>query len=156
MRLYLVQHGEALPEEKDAERHLSDVGKRDVERVGRFLKSLNLPIAAVWHSGKPRARQTAEALAAALPGKPPIVRREGLAPKDSVKPVRDAIEHFAKDLMIVGHLPLLSTLATLLLTGEKSGDVVAFRYGGVVCLERAAGGGGWALAWMVVPDLIPA
>jgi phosphohistidine phosphatase len=109
----------------------------------------------VWHSGKPRARQTAEVLARAFVKGPPVERREGLAPKDSVRPVRDAVERFGADLMIVGHLPMLEKLAAALVTGEKSGGVATFRYGGVVCLDNT-GGGDWRVAWMIVPDLIVA
>lgn len=153
MRLYLVQHGEALPEEVDPDRHLSEKGAAEVEKVARFLRLLKLPVAAVWHSGKPRAQQTAEVLAAALAKKPSVVRRDGLAPKDPVGPVRAAVERSGKDLMIVGHLPLLEKLAASLVTGAKSREVVAFRYSGVVCLENADDSG-WKVAWMIVPDLI--
>jgi phosphohistidine phosphatase len=155
MRLYLVQHGEALSEEVDPERHLSEKGTADVERVERFLRPLRLAVAEVWHSGKPRAAQTAQLLAGALATKPPVVRRDGLAPKDSVRPARDAIERFGRDLMIVGHLPMLENLAALLVTGDKSDGVVKFQYGGVVCLDNVDRGE-WRVAWMIVPELITA
>jgi phosphohistidine phosphatase len=152
--LYLVQHGEALPEDADPDRHLSEKGAADVEKVARFLRPMKLSMAAVWHSGKPRAQQTAEVLAGALTKKPSVVQRDGLSPKDPVAPVRKAVEGLGEDLMIVGHLPLLGKLAASLVTGDKSVDVVTFRYGGVVCLENTDGGDGWTVAWMIVPDLI--
>ena len=155
VRLYLVQHGEALPEEVDPERHLSEEGLRDVEKVARFLRPLKLPVSEVWHSGKPRAQQTAEVLARALAKKARVVRRDGLAPKDPVRPLRTAVERFGNDLMIVGHLPLLEKLAASLVTGKKSSAVVTFRYGGVVCLEDT-NNDGWKVAWMIVPELISA
>jgi phosphohistidine phosphatase len=154
VRLYLVQHGEALPEEVDPDRHLSEKGLQDVEKVARFLRPLKLSVAEVWHSGKARAQQTAEVIAEALANTPRVKRREGLAPKDPVGPVRAAIERFGDDLMIVGHLPLLGKLAASLIAGDKSLDVVTFRYGGVVCLDDADGG--FKVAWMIVPDLIMA
>lgn len=156
MRLYLVQHGEARPETVDPQRHLTDKGLHEVTRVAEFLRPLKLPVAAVWHSGKPRARQTAEVLAAALSAREGVVRREGLAPKDPAGPVRGAVGRAAEDLMIVGHLPSLGRLAALLVAGDESREVVAFRYGGVACLERDDGGGGgdWKVAWMVTPDLL--
>jgi phosphohistidine phosphatase len=154
VRLYLVQHGEALPEEKDPERHLTTTGERDVKKVARFLKPLQLSVAEVWHSGKARAAQTAEFLAPSLAGKAKMVRREGLAPKDAVRPLREAVERFGEDLMIVSHLPLLEKLAASLVTGDKTGDVVGFQYGCVVCLDNATEDGNWQVAWMVVPELI--
>ena len=156
MRLYLVQHGEALPEEKDPQRHLTATGERDAKKVARFLKPLALSVSEVWHSGKARAAQTAEILAPALAGKAKLVRREGLAPKDAVQPVREAVERFGEDLMIVGHLPLLEKLAASLVTGDKADDVVGFQYGCIVCLDNATEEGGWQVAWMIVPELITA
>jgi len=153
VRLYLVQHGEALPEEKDPGRHLTEKGLSDVKRVASYLRPLKLSVGTVWHSGKPRALQTAEILAPALAGKAKVVQRDGLGPKDPVGPVRGAVERSRQDLMIVGHLPLLEKLAASLVAGDKSTEVIAFRYGSVVCLENAADGG-WRVAWMIVPDLI--
>jgi len=41
----------------------------------------------------------------------------------------------------------------MLVAGDKDCEVVAFRYGGVVCLERSDDGA-WQVAWMVVPDFL--
>jgi phosphohistidine phosphatase len=154
MRLYLVQHGEAHPEQIDPQRHLTDKGKRDVERVGQFLRPLKISVAAVWHSGKPRARQTAEILAAAVGcAAGAVLEREGLNPSDGIGATRRAVEESADDLMIVGHLPFLSKLAAALVTGEKSSEVVTFQYSGVVCLQRNDSED-WRIAWMIVPALL--
>ena len=64
MRLYLVQHGDAIPERVDPERPLSAKGRRDVEAVARLLASAGTRAVRVAHSGKLRAQQTAEVLAA--------------------------------------------------------------------------------------------
>jgi phosphohistidine phosphatase len=156
MRLYLVQHGEARPEAVDPQRHLTDQGVRDTEKVADFLRPLSLSVAEVWHSGKPRARQTAELLAAAFSAREGVIHREGLAPKDPAGPVREAVEQSARDLMIVGHLPFLGKLAASLVVGDEARDVLAFRYAGVVCLERDDGGRDWKVAWMIAPDLLGA
>jgi phosphohistidine phosphatase len=152
MRLYLVQHAEAKPEDEDPERRLSDEGIRNAGRVAAALRPLGLDVGVVWHSGKARARQTAELLAPALSGRPEIVQRDGLAPKDDVAPVRAVIEQSAGDLMVVGHLPFLGTLAALLLTGDEAPEIVAFRFACVVCLDRQTDGR-WKIVWMLVPEL---
>ena len=82
MKLYLVQHGEALPKEVDSDRPLSDQGQQDVERLARFLANRGVRVSQVWHSGKTRARQTAELLAAALAPGVKAEARAGLAPND--------------------------------------------------------------------------
>ncbi len=57
------------------------------------------------------------------------------------------------DLMIVGHLPFLSQLASELLCGQADEEILAFRQGGVVALEHLDNG--WQVVWVVTPDLIP-
>ncbi len=152
MRLYLVQHAEAKLEEEDPERRLNEEGIRNVERVAAALRPLGLDVEVIWHSGKARARQTAELVAPALGGRPEIFQRDGLAPKDPVAPVRAVIEQSAGDLMVVGHLPFLGKLAALLLTGDEAREIVAFRFACVVCLDRQADGR-WKIVWMLVPEL---
>ena len=66
MRLYLVQHGEAVPEDADPSRPLSETGNRDVARVAAFLATADIRVSRVLHSGKLRAGQTAELCAAKL------------------------------------------------------------------------------------------
>ena len=57
MHIYLVQHGEAKPEEIDPERRLTENGTRAVQKVADFLrKSSGLEVDTIWHSGKPRAQ----------------------------------------------------------------------------------------------------
>ena len=155
MRVYLVQHGEARPEEEDPQRRLTEEGVRNVQKVARFLQSLGLKVERIWHSGKPRAQQTAEILAGAVSASQGVLQRNGLAPKDPVAPVKQAIEQSAGDLMIVGHLPFLGKLAALLVANNEETEVVAFRFGCVVCVERIENGP-WKLSWMIVPGLLGA
>ena len=91
MRLYLVQHGDAIPERVDPERPLSAEGRRDVEAVARLLASAGTRAVRVAHSGKLRAQQTAEVLAAALaPAAVPAIVT-GLNPNDPVEPVARSV-----------------------------------------------------------------
>jgi phosphohistidine phosphatase len=153
MRLYLVQHGQAEVEEIDPQRHLTADGAKEVEKVAAFLRPLGLKAPAIWHSGKPRAQETAEIMARVLWPRARVSKRSGLNPSDPLKPIRQAVARSRNDLMIVGHLPFLSKLVARLLTGSKSSEVVCFQYAGVVCLERDDKRG-WKLRWMVVPELL--
>ena len=153
MNLYLVQHGKAVDKEVDPERPLAQEGVADVEAVATFLKNARLDIPEVWHSGKARARQTAERLATRIAPKGNVVEREGLAPKEPVKPLQGELDKREDDLMIVGHMPFMAKLAGLLLAGDKDAVPVAFQMGGIVCLERRPDGT-WAVRWMVIPDLV--
>jgi phosphohistidine phosphatase len=153
MRIYLVQHGEAVPKAADPQRPLSADGAGAVRRVAGFLRPLGLSVGAVWHSGKARACQTAEILAPALAAEHAVARREGLGPKDPVHPVARAIETADQDLMVVGHLPFLSRLCARLVAEDEDAGVVAFQYGAVACLDRHAELG-WAVRWMLPPALL--
>ena len=87
MRLYLVRHGEALPREKDPERGLSDRGRQNAEKTAALLKGQDIEVEAVWESGKKRATQTAEIMAAAVTAKGGVVQRSGMSPNDPVIPI---------------------------------------------------------------------
>lgn len=61
MFLYLVHHGDAVGPEVDPRRPLSAAGRAEVERIAAQAAGLGARPAVVWHSGKLRAKQTAEA-----------------------------------------------------------------------------------------------
>ena len=153
MRLYLVQHGKATSKDKDPERPLTPEGREEAQKVVRFLRPLRLAIEQIWHSGKTRARQTAEALAARLGSAPKVSARDGLSPKDPPGPIREAIARLDNDLLIAGHMPFMGRLAGLLLCDDADRRPVAFEMGGVVCLERGAGMT-WSATWIVTPALL--
>ncbi len=153
MRLYLVQHGKAKPKEEDPDRRLTETGILETEKVAAFFESIRLAIGAIWHSGKTRAMQTAEILASALSPKDGLLQHDNLSPNDPVKPTIETLSSVDEDVMIIGHLPHLSKLASALLVGNEEADVVAFRNSGGVCLERDEAGA-YRLLWAVTPDLL--
>ena len=65
MRVYLVQHAEAVPAEDNPDRPLSDKGRTDVQRVASFL-ARSVRVGRIIHSPKMRARDTAVLLAQVL------------------------------------------------------------------------------------------
>jgi phosphohistidine phosphatase len=148
MRLYLMQHAEA---EREDPRPLTEAGRESVRRVVEFLKPLRIRVSKIVHSGKLRAKQTAELVAEAF-GNPPVQEATGLAPLDDPGPWAERLGAEREDVLLVGHLPHLSRLAGMLLGSDEP---VRFRYAGVVCLERDEVGK-WRLAWMVVPELLRA
>lgn len=150
MKLYLVQHGEATSKETDPNRPLIKKGKEDVSRMAKFLKKKGIRVIATWHSGKLRAIQTAQILGEAVSVE--IIKQEGLAPNDPVDKWLEELNTRVKDVIIVGHLPFLQRLASLLLVGDESSQIIAFRPGGVVCLEREEEK--WSLVWIVPPELV--
>ena len=153
MRLYLVQHGKAVAKEQDPERPLTDLGRREAQRMAEFIRPLGLRIDQLWHSGKLRAEQTAEIYADAVTVADGPTARAGLKPNDSAALLRDELAVTSDDTMIVGHMPFVSRLANLLLTGYESPPVVTFVNAGLVCLERTADNR-WQIEWHITPDQV--
>ncbi|MHC4475789.1 MAG: phosphohistidine phosphatase SixA [Planctomycetota bacterium] len=153
MRLYLVQHAKALSKQENPERPLSEEGRRDMQKIAAFLGPLDLAVDYLWHSGKLRAAQTADFLAEIITVAKATTAREGLGPTDDVGPVADELAAIDDCVMVVGHLPFLVKLASLLLTGSESADTVAFKNGGLVCLARSEENR-WQVEWMVTPELL--
>jgi phosphohistidine phosphatase len=152
MMLYLIQHGEALDKSLDPDRPLTEDGRAAVIHVARFAKHAGVSVTTVWHSGKSRAAQTAEIIAAHwTPGISPA-EHDGLNPKDNPDALVRELQAHESDLAVVGHLPHLSRVVSLLLLGDRSREIVAFQRGGVVALERDATGE-WRINWIVAPNL---
>jgi phosphohistidine phosphatase len=154
MRLYLIQHAQAASEQQDPQRPLTPEGRQDAEKVAHFLKPLGLVVDRVWHSGKARAWQTAQIYAGVLTVRHELTARAGLDPNDDVAPLRDELTVAAEDTMLVGHMPFVSKLASLLLTGHEFLPAIAFKNAGVVCLSRTPDNR-WQVEWIVTPELLP-
>ena len=153
MRLYLVQHGEAKTEEQDPERPLTDQGVADVRRVaGLIAGGGGMNVGRIHHSGKTRARQSAEIWGEVLGVV--VDEADGLAPLDdpAVWAGRVSGVEEEEDVMLVGHMPHLGKLVGLLVAGDAERAVVAFRPGAVVGLER--GPDGWSVVLALRPDAV--
>ncbi|HER62599.1 MAG TPA: phosphohistidine phosphatase SixA [Desulfobacteraceae bacterium] len=151
MKLFLVQHGEANSKDEDPERSLTVEGIRKTKKIAVWLGHQHENIGQIHHSGKKRAAQTAEIFANRLaPGKG-VAAFPGLNPNDDVSAYARQLEGQDEVLMVVGHLPFLDRLASLLVAGDPDRGVVAFANSGVVCLVGEDAD--WSVAWAVVPDL---
>ncbi len=151
MTLYLVQHGQARSKEEDPDRPLTREGLAATEAVARLFARLAPAGAEVWHSGKTRAEQTAAAFTQALGTAWQARAHQGLDPMDPVEPVAQELQSRGEALMIVGHLPHLSRLASHLLCGDPEAGTVGFRNSAVVCLTREEGS--WQVSWLLTPEL---
>lgn len=157
MKLYLVQHADAVPKDEDPRRPLSGKGLEDAVKVAAFLHGADVLVDELVHSGKLRAEQTANVLSKTvwLGRTPPPMA--GLEPKAPTDHLYNAAMIAGGDLMAVGHRPFMDRLAARCLTGAEDGARIAFEPGSVLCLERVDGDDGtsWALAWFVRPSMLP-
>jgi len=155
MALYLMQHGQATTETENPERPLTDAGRAAVQRVAQSARAADVRISGCLHSGKLRAEQTAQLLAREIGVEPSVEARAGLAPNDPVLPVaqwlRTQTEH--QSLALVGHMPFLGRLASLLVAGDEQAQVVGFQMGGLLKLEPKVDRDGFLVAWALPPAL---
>jgi phosphohistidine phosphatase len=106
----------------------------------------------IRHSGKRRAEQTAAIFAKHLNPSRGVTAVKGLSPNDDVTLVVASLQGDQESIMLVGHLPHLSRLVSLLVTGNSEREIVRFRNAGIVCLTRKEGK--WAMDWAFPPGLI--
>src|SRR5687767_1685176 len=150
MRAYLVQHGKAMSPNEDPNRGLTEEGREEVRRIATLLCGLRCSVSLIQHSGKTRAEETAHVFNEIMRNSAGPLATEGLLPTDDPTMTANFLKVYDDDIMLVGHLPHLERLTSLLLTGRQDGHPVQFVNGGVVCLEKAPNGS-WSLLWAVIP-----
>jgi phosphohistidine phosphatase len=142
MRVVLVHHGEAVGPEVDPRRPLSPEGREAVERLAQFAATRGVKPAAVWHSGKLRAKETAEAFWRACNPFAEFSATRDLQPDDPPEWIRDRLRGESRDILLAGHYPHLPRLLTLLLeTG------LSFPQHGVVVLRSDDEGETFSEEW---------
>lgn len=152
MALYLVQHGQSHPKDIDPAKGLTEEGRATVTRIASVAKGYKVPVACILHSGKKRARETAEIFAEALAPAEGLHAKSGLNPLDDVTALAGLIDSKA-NLMLVGHLPFMARLCGWLVTGDPETPVFQFQNGGIVCLKPHPGAAGWGIAWSLMPEI---
>ena len=145
--LFLVRHGKAMSESQDSLRPLSPQGVKELEKLAKYLSTQNIQIDEILHSNKLRARQTAEILSKYIGPSRGLREAGGLSPMDDPQPWINELTVSKDKLMLVGHLPFISRLASLLLTRRMNSSCIVF-YPGTVAAFRNSGGD-WAVEWVI-------
>ncbi len=117
-----------------------------MERLAVAAASRGAKPVVVWHSGKLRAKQTAEAFWRACNALAAFSATRDLQPDDLAIWMRDRLRGENRDILIVGHFYHLPRLLTLLVSGREDGSV-SFPLHGVVALEAADEGHTWVERW---------
>jgi phosphohistidine phosphatase len=145
--IYLVHHGDAVLPDVDPQRPLSARGVAAVGRLAAEAARRGARPACIWHSGKLRARQTAQAFWRACNPLAAFSAERGLQPTDPPEWMRDRLSLDQRDIMLVGHLPNLPRLHRILLGEDPDASALSFPLHGVVVLDPGAAQGGelWRL-----------
>lgn len=142
--LYLVHHADAVGPEVDPQRPLSVAGRVHADSLALQASARGVAPTAIWHSGKLRARQTAEAFWRACSPMAEFAAVRGLQPADPPQWIRDRVAGEVRDIMLVGHMPNLPKLLHLLVQGSTDA-MPEFPQHGMVTLEPD--GDQWVERW---------
>lgn len=160
MRLLIVRHAKAEERElhaatgaPDAERPLTDAGRKSARRIGRALKEILPRIDVLASSPFVRARDTARLIAREY-RRLEVTELAALTPGRSAAAVLAWLEGQPEGatVAVVGHEPDLGRLASWLLSGGDRA-FVTLKKGGACLLdfpERLAPGQA-QLAWLLAP-----
>ncbi len=135
MRLYLVQHGEAVTKDVNPDRPLSEQGRVDVQRLASWLGEQEAEVALILHSGKTRARQTAELLQGLLKSGGKIRQQDGLAPNDPPAIFLDSMQNRDEDVLAASHMPFVARVLALAIAKDPDLQLADFRPGTVAGIE---------------------
>ena len=162
MRLFLLRHAEAAPGAKEALCELTPYGIKSLEQLADFLKNKRLiKVAEIRHSPWVRARQTARHFKKLTDIKAETREVPLLDPFADFRILADIVASADENLLLVGHQPNLSMLASYLLTRESRLDLLNIKKAGFLCLEKVERKNAknnlhdvWQLRWMFVPRLL--
>lgn len=147
MKAYLVQHGKAIDEKEDPRRPLSKEGIAETKKMAELAAASGaIKPALIFHSGKLRAKQTADIFEKSLNPPKGELELDSIAPLDDILRAIEVITSEPEDIMIVGHLPHLSKVVSKLVAGDEEKLIAAFRNSGIICVEKQGDG-----KWLVVP-----
>ena len=146
--VYLVHHAPALGPKEDPQQPLSPVGRATADDLARAAALRGVHPHAIWHSGKLRARQTAEAFWRACNPLAAFTAVRNLQPADPPEWIRDQLLAEDSPVLLVGHMPHLARLLRVMVGGSSESSTAEFPPHGMVCLERIDPG--WIERWRLV------
>ncbi|HVA80586.1 MAG TPA: phosphohistidine phosphatase SixA [Candidatus Binataceae bacterium] len=156
MKLYILRHGiaeDAAPGGDDGARKLTARGREKLRDGAERMRALGLKFNVILTSPLARATETAEVVAAAYANDPPPqvlpALATGVAPQEAITALRAFAKH--RHVMIVGHEPQLSAIASMLLTAAPGAVNISLKKGGLISLEVPArpDRGSAQLRWML-------
>src|SRR5262249_9432368 len=136
MELYILRHGlagqhKSSDPEVDRLRPLTPAGRKKMRRIGAVMRAMDLSIDLILSSPYTRAIQTADLVARELKLRKVLKFCEPLgAEGDPRELIKELVRRAPKSVMVVGHEPYLSRLASVLLSGG-TGVSLTLKKGGL-------------------------
>ncbi len=153
MKLFLIQHALAKSKEEDPERGITEEGYVITRKIASFAKQIPIEVRKIYHSGKKRAKETAEIFSEYLEPIDGLKSAKGLNPMDSHLIWAGLLSDIDDNIMLIGHLPHLQKLCNFLISKDENKEDIKFIYSGIVCLERYPGNR-WVVIFEVNPETL--
>jgi phosphohistidine phosphatase len=140
---------------QDSKRRLTPKGKRNVKKIAKAMRNLELEFDLILSSPYTRARQTAEIVLDKFKGRSRLELSDLLTPGGNSKHLLGFLngkKSAVRNVLLVGHEPYLSSLISLLMAGDSSLSVV-MKKGGLckLCSQALNGGRSATLQWLLTP-----
>jgi len=158
MELLVIRHAIAIersPEIEDADRQLTERGRRRFRQVVRGLRALDLRVDRILSSPWRRAAETADLALSLLrgAGSAEICAQLTHAPRSEL--LTAIASTGVPRVAVIGHEPWLGELIAMLTTGEpRHGDTLPLKKGGVALLDGAVAPGGMRLQALLPPKVL--
>lgn len=137
--LYLMRHGKASKKEKfsDADRPLAKRGRKDVKKLKKMLRAMELKPDLILCSPAARTRETLERVMDVFDGTE-VVFEDMLynAEADEIVRILNRLSSEKKEVLLIGHNPSLAELVAL----SKRHEPERFPTASLACIEIK---GGW-------------
>jgi len=121
--------------------------------MAQMAAAFKIPVSQIFHSGKTRARQTADIFFNYLKPSAGVTEIKAINPNDDVTIIAPELDP-ALNTMLVGHLPYMERLVSYLITGSPGISIIKFQPGGIVCLDQLAEGESWYIKWALMPKMV--
>jgi phosphohistidine phosphatase len=159
MELYILRHGIAVERgspgyKKDGDRPLTKEGEEKMRQIAEAMLVMDLKFDLILSSPYIRAEQTARIVATELDED--VTFTEFLLPNaNALELIREINDEKPQRVLLVGHEPDLSRLASLLVTGA-SDATIELKKGGLckLTLDKLAFAQCATLNWLLTPRLL--
>lgn len=153
MKIYCMRHGQVSDVVGGMGPALSDLGAREITNMAHFLKRQGVDFSHVLHSEKTRAVQTADIMTTVVNPGLAMESNELLTVAEDVITMASDVEQWSDDTLLVGHLPMMQELVSMLCLRDPLRLSLSFIPGTIVCLERQQQQR-WVIAWLLSPAIV--
>lgn len=159
MKIHLLRHAEAedaSPSGRDADRRLTEAGKKRMRLIAKAIAKLDPGYDAVLVSPLVRTRQTAEPVAAACGFRKALVETKALLPNADPEEILAELGRLgAGSVLLVGHQPHVGRLLGRLATGRRDAEIPMKKAGlAEIEIDGDPSIGRAELKWLLSPRLL--